>query len=335
MVDISVVLVTWNTKKIVCECLDSLRNCKGDLSLQIIVVDNASSDGTPEAIAELYPEVQLIRNSRNLGFAGANNIGIKESVGRHVCLVNSDVIVPPGCFEKMCAFMEQQPRIGLLGPLMRLTDGSIGPSCMRFPTVWNWFGRALALDTIFRRWGWFGGFLMTDFKYDRTQDVEVLTGWFWVVRREALDEVGLLDERFFMYGEDIEWSRRFHEYGWRVVFYPAAEALHYGGASSANAPTRFYVEMQRANMQYVKKYHGRMGRIGFWLATGLNETVRILGYAFAYLFRSNFRAAAAEKIKRSMACLRWLTGSDRQSTERSVSRGGLVAHAGSEPVDVP
>jgi GT2 family glycosyltransferase len=319
MTDISVVIVTWNTKKIACECLESLRQCQDTVSLEVIVVDNASSDGTLEAIAEQYPEVRLIRNQANLGFAGANNIGIRLSSGKYVCLVNSDVITPSGCLDNMYRYMEREPAIGVLGPKMRLANGGVGDSCMRFPTVWNWFGRALALDTIFKRWGLFGGFLMTDFRYDKIQVVDALTGWFWMVRRQALDQAGLLDERFFMYGEDIEWCKRFHEAGWEVVFYPEAEATHYCGASASNAPIRFYVEMQRANMQYVAMYHAWSGRIGFWLASGLHEILRIAAFGLVYFFRPSERASAAYKVRRSVACLRWLVGLRRPYRPRGVS----------------
>lgn len=319
MIDISIVIVTWNTKKIACECLDSLRQCQRDTAMEVIVVDNASSDGTPEAIAEQYPEVKLIRNESNMGFARANNVGIRASSGRYVCLINSDVIVSDGCLQAMVRYMDQRRDVGVLGPRMRLADGTTGDSCMRFPTVGNWFCRALALDTLFKRWGLFGGFLMREFRYDRIQDVDVLTGWFWMVRRQALDRAGLLDERFFMYGEDIEWCKRFHEAGWKVVFYPDAEATHYCGASAANAPVRFYVEMQRANMQYVEMYHAWPGRIGFWLASGLHEILRIAAFGLVYLARPSERASAAHKVGRSMACLRWLVGFRRPSRPHGVS----------------
>lgn len=320
MTEVSVVIVTWNTKEIACECLDSLRQCQG-ISLQVIVVDNASSDGTPDAIAEKYPEVTLIRNKVNLGFAAANNIGIRLSAGKYVCLVNSDVIVPPTCLAKMIEYMEAQTTIGVLGPKMRLPDGSIGDSCMRFPSVANWFGRALALDTLFKPFGWFGGFLMTDFRYDHTRDVDILTGWFWMVRREALNQAGLLDERFFMYGEDIEWCRRFHEFGWRVVFFADAEAIHHCRASSAKAPVRFYLEEQRANMQYVEKYHSRLGQLGFGIAVGVNELIRAVGYSLAYFIRPASRTMAAHKVKRSLACLRWLaTATSSTGAELRLSR---------------
>ncbi|MDM7998332.1 MAG: glycosyltransferase family 2 protein [Acidobacteriota bacterium] len=308
MVDISAIIVSWNTKKLTMDCIRSLESSGGRLSIEIIVVDNASSDGSPDAIAAEFPNIVLIRNNRNLGFASANNIGIRRSTGAYICLINSDVLVPENCLPNMIEHMEQNRNIGVLGPLMRLADGSIGDSCMRFPSVSNWFCRALALDTIFKRWRVFGGFLMTDFRYDRTHDVDVLTGWFWMVRREALQKTGLLDERFFMYGEDIEWCKRFRDAGWRVVFFPEAEAVHYCGKSSAKAPTRFYVEMQRANMQYFAKYHSRAARFGFWVASVLHELVRIAGFALVYLFRPSARSDVVGRIARANACLKWLSG---------------------------
>lgn len=279
--------------------------------MEVIVVDNASSDGTAEAIAEKYPEVELIRNDTNLGFARANNIGIRASSGKYLCLINSDVVVPETCLQTMLQYIELRPTIGVLGPRMRLADGSIGDSCMRFPTVWNWFGRALALDSIFKRFGWFGGFLMTDFRYDKVTSVDVLTGWFWMARKEAIDQVGPLDERYFMYGEDIEWCKRFRRAGWDIVFYPEAEAVHHCAASSSQSPIRFYLEMQRANMQYLRCYHKGFALIAFGLAIALHEVVRILGYGTIYVFRSSMRSDSWYKIRRSWECLRWLVGARR------------------------
>src|ERR1700730_17505447 len=204
-VSLSIVIVTWNGKRVVSQCLESLLQYKNDASVQIVVVDNASTDGTPEMVREQHPHVLLIQNNCNLGFAKANNLGIKQCSGKYIALINSDVKIPGGCLEKMLEYMEQNPTIGMLGPKMLLRDGSVGDSCMRFPTPLNWFYRALALDRLFHGFGKFGGFLMWDFHYDRVQDVDVLTGWFWLVRREALAQVGVLDERYFFYGEDIDW----------------------------------------------------------------------------------------------------------------------------------
>lgn len=302
---LSVVIVSWNTKKILAECLESLEHCRG-LCMEIIVVDNASSDGSSEAVRMRFPEVRLVQNEANLGFAKANNIGIGLSSGRYVCLINSDVVVPDGCIEKMVMYMDQHSDIGMLGPKMILSDGTVGHSCMRFPTVWNWFCSALALDSFFKTSKLFGNFMMTDFNYDRTQDVDLLTGWFWMVRREALSQVGGLDDRFFMYGEDFDWPRRFHQCGWRVVFYHEAEAIHYCGASSSRAPVRFYVEMNRANLQYFRKHHNTLAVMGFWFAMWLRQILRLVGYGVVYLFKKSQREEAGFKVKRSLTCLCWL-----------------------------
>jgi|SRR5271157_655690 len=308
MIEISVIVVTWNGKNVASQCLESLQDYAKDQTVEVIVVDNASTDGTPEMIRERYPFVHLLQNQENLGFAKANNIGLAHCNGNFVCLVNSDVVVPNGCIEQAVAYMRQQPTIGMLGPKMYLPNGSIGQSCMGFPTVWNWFCRALALDNLSVGRQIFGGFLRTDFTYEKTADVEVLTGWFWIVRREALSQVGNLDERYFMYGEDIDWCKRFYDAGWRIVFYPEVHAVHYCGASSANAPTRFYIEMHRANMQYLSKYHGPVAQLGFWASALLHELVRIVGFASLYLTKKSMRNEAGYKVKRSLVCLRWLLG---------------------------
>jgi len=313
--DVSIIIVTWNGKKYALECLDSLRALHSELALEIIVVDNASSDGTPDAIAQQYPEVKLFRNSDNLGFAKANNIGIAASCGDYVALVNSDVVVPPGCLEKMVAYMKASPEIGLLGPKMLGPTGEIGQSVNRIPTVWNYFCFALGLHSLVPGSKLFGCYIMADYAYDKTEDVEVLTGWFWMVPRRALEQVGGLDERFFMYGEDLDWSHRFLKAGWRVVFFAEAEALHYGAASSGQAPTRFYVEMVRANLQYFEKHYGRLGGFGFRFATAVHEVVRMAAYGALYCFSPRRRKTAALKVRRSLSCLQWLASGSRQSPQ--------------------
>ena len=134
-----------------------------------------------------------------------------------------------------------------------------------------------------------------------------------MVRRTALDHVGLLDERFFIYGEDIDWCRRFHLAGWRVVLYHEAAALHYGGASSARAPIRFYIEMQRANLQYWKKHRSRLAILGFLLNSWLHHLVRILGYGTLCILNQSNRDEAVFKVERSIASLRWLLGHESAS----------------------
>ena len=310
---LSVIVVTWNGKRYALECLESLRKAAIELPFEVIVVDNASADGTPDAIQAQFPHVNLVRNAANVGFAKANNIGIRLSTGRHLCLVNSDVVVPPGCLEKLVDFMEKNPSVGVLGPKMLSPTGEVGYSVMRLPTVWNSFCCAIGLHALLPAAKWFGGFQMNAYPYNAVDDVEVLTGWFWMISRRALEGVGSLDERFFMYGEDIDWCYRFRHAGWRVVFYPFAEALHYGAASSGKTPIRFYIEMHRANLQYFRKHHGRVGSLGYGMVMWLHHSCRATAYSLIFLTSSRNRTEAAFKVKRSVLCLAGLAGLTRRS----------------------
>ena len=281
------------------------------LSAEIIVVDNGSTDGTPEAIRQLFPQVVLIESRTNLGFARANNIGLRVSHGKYVCLINSDVVLRGRCLSQMIEFMDAHPEIGVLGPKMLSTDGSVGASVMRLPTVWNTFCCALGLHSFFSRSRIFGGFEMRGYPYDAIDNVEVLTGWFWMIPRTALEMVGELDERFFMYGEDIDWCYRFRKAGWQVVFYSEAEALHYGAASSGKSPARFYVEMRRANLQYFHKHHSRFGVLGYLFAIWVHEITRVVAYSCLYCWRPRRHPDAALKVGRSIAGMRWLLGNHK------------------------
>jgi GT2 family glycosyltransferase len=304
---VSVIIVVWNAKKYVIECLESLReHCRNSYD-EVIVVDNASSDGTPELIAEMFPEFVLIRNSENLGFAKANNIGLARSSGDYLCLVNSDVKFTSDCISPMVNHMLEHSGIGILGPKMLSPDGVVWRSTMRYPTVWNQLCRALGLDVAFKKSRLFGGLLMSDFDHRSTAPVEVLNGWFVLVRRTALDRVGPLDPRFFMYGEDVDWCYRFRQAGEDVVFFAGAEAIHYGGASSANAPVHFYLEMCRANWQYWQKHNGRLSQIAFLLSVVINNSLRVAGSACAYLLAPSNRSQARFKLSRSVACLQWVS----------------------------
>ena len=315
-IDVSVVIVSWNTQELVRQCLKSLESARTRLSVEMILVDNASADDTVKLVREQFPWVKVLQNATNVGFAKANNIGIGISSGEYIALINSDVVVPDGCLEKMVDYLNQQADIGMLGPKMILRDGSVGQSCYRSPTVWRWFCNAVGLNFFFGEDMAPGDSATKDFNHDKIREVDVLTGWFWLVRRKATDRIGVLDDQFFMYGEDLDWPKRFHDGGWRVVFYPEAYAIHYCGASSAQAPSRFYVEMNRANLQYFRKHHGLPGVVGFWLTTWLHQILRITGYCFVYMLNQSNRANAHYKVRRSIACLRWLMGLQKPSEVR-------------------
>jgi GT2 family glycosyltransferase len=303
---ISAIIVSWNAKEFLLECIDSILSQKVPASLEIIVIDNASSDGSAEAVKAKFPDVKLICNKDNYGFAKGNNIGIKASDGDYLFLINSDVVVREGCLNKMIEYMNEHPKIGILGPKIVGTNDRVQRSCMGYPSLWNALTRALALDSLFPGSKLFGGQLLTFWGHDEVRAVEVINGCFWMLRRSAMQEVGLLDESFFIYGEDIDWCKRFNESGWKVVFFPDAEAIHYGGASSKNAPIKFYLEMQRANYQYWVKHHSRLASDAFLLINLLHHTIRIIGEIAMYSLVRSKRNVATYKIKRSLASMNWI-----------------------------
>jgi GT2 family glycosyltransferase len=313
---VSVVIVIWNAKKYVLECLESLREHCKNIYTEVIVVDNRSTDGSPEMVANLFPEFTLIRNPENYGFAKANNIGISASSGEYVCLVNSDVKFVDDCISPLLGYLGANPGVAMVGPKMLLAaTGAVARSTMRFPTPWNYFCRALGLDVVFKRSRLFGGFMMSDFNHQTTRPVEVLNCWFVVARRRAIQDVGPLDPQFFMYGEDIDWCYRFRQAGEQIVFFADAGAIHYGGASSSNAPIRFYLEMCRADWQLWRKHRGRLGGATFLVIVGIHSSVRLFLSAFRYVCLPSHRPNTLLKLRRNLAILGWLAaGKDRTVT---------------------
>jgi len=329
---LSIIIVSWNAQDYLMQCLESLFTVECRHLLEVIVVDNASTDGSPEAVAKRYPQVKLIRNAANLGFARANNIGVSAANGNYICLVNSDVKVLPDCLNRLVRYAEKHPETGMIGPRIIGGDGKLQRSCRGFPTVWNMFCRALALDSIFPRVPIFTGYSLRHWPQETCREVDILSGCFWVVRRRALDEVGGLDESFFMYGEDMDWCKRFWKGGWKLAFVPSAEAIHYGGASSSIAPVRFYVERHRADLQYWQKHHSRPAVFCYFLFTCLHLLLRLAGYAVASLFRRSAREAYQYKMKRSLAALKWmLSGGIRQRQ----GTGAPVLSAVANPAEMP
>jgi len=306
--EISVIVVSWNASRFLRRCLESVRaelaRCP-DLDSELIVVDNASSDGSADIAAREYPEAILVRNDRNTGFARANNIGILKSSGKYLCLVDAQTALKEGCLRSLHRYLEAYPEIGMIGPRIVDSRGNVQRSCRGFPTFWNMLCRAMALDTLFPRSRLFGGYLMPYWECDSVRTVEVLNGCLRVVRRRALEDVGLLDEDFFMYGDDMDWSRRFRDAGWPVVFYPGALALHQGGSDDRRAPVRFYIEQQKAGLLYRRKHHGPLGEATMLVTMILHESLRYAGNSVLSRYRGAGRRADAEK---SRAALRWLIG---------------------------
>lgn len=305
-INISIVIVSWNAKGYLLDCLESLTQTTKGLSTEVIVVDNASSDGSPDAVESRFPNVKLIRNGQNLGFAKGNNIGISQSKGRYVCLINSDVILLGDCLKRLVAFMDSNPSVGMSGPRILNGDRTVQLVAGVLPNPLSELGQALFLHTIkpLRRIFPRPEFSAPDLAGVRS--VPFLYGCFWMVSRTALDTVGLLDERFFMYGEDVDWCKRFNDAGFKVVYFPEVEAVHFGCASSMNARNRYYVQMKKSRLLYFQKHYGRAGRFVCYLSIFLGSIARLTGWIGLSIIMPGSRKEAFLMRQQYIACLRWL-----------------------------
>jgi GT2 family glycosyltransferase len=213
--------------------------------------------------------------------------------------------------------MDEHPATGLLGPQILNKDLTLQPSCGELPSVRNSLMHALMLDKLFPQFRLCRNRFMNDFDHRTLRYVETLSGCFLMARREALTHVGLLDERFFFYAEDVDWCKRFHDAGWPLVFYPDAKAVHYGGASSAAAPAKFLIEMERANIQYWRKHHSWFADQIVTAISVAHYWLRILIWAMIYLVKPGRSGTAKQMIRKYTACACWLSGLSRLGSEKA------------------
>jgi len=262
-VDLSVIIVSWNVRELLRTCLLALRvspslpPSQGGRASETIVVDNASGDGSPEMVAADFPEVRLIRNVENRGFTLANNQALAISRGRKLVLLNPDAEVVGDALATMASYLDAHPRVGALGPLLRYPEGSPQPSRRRFPTL----ATALLESTVLQEW-WRGNrtlrrYYMSDTPDDLVQSVDWVVGACLMVRREAFEQVGPLDESFFMYSEEMDWCHRIKDAGWEIVYLPTATVIHHEGRSSEQVVAARHIHFQSSKVRYFRKYHGR------------------------------------------------------------------------------
>ena len=253
-IDVSVIIVNWNTCEITCDCLQSVYEQTADSSFEVILVDNASSDDSVECIKNEFPEVHLIENKENRGFAAANNQGMEIAEGRYALLLNSDTIVLDHAIEKTVAFADNHNQAGVIGCRVLNKDMSLQPTCFMYPSALNMFLSSTYLYKIFPKNKFFGRESMTWWDRKDVREVEVVTGCFMLVRKEAIDQVGMMDEGFFMYWEETDWCYRMKKAGWETLFTPDAEIIHLGGESSKQVKPKM-VNHWRKSMQYFFKKH--------------------------------------------------------------------------------
>jgi GT2 family glycosyltransferase len=261
-VKLSILVVAWNVRKQLTDCLRSIERHPPTAAFEVIVVDNASADGTAAAVRRDFPWVTVLANEHNRGFAAANNRGLARARGEYLLLLNPDTLVHPGGLDVLCEFLDRNGDVAICGPRLLNEDGTVQPSVRGLPS----FRAVLHRHTIFRHVFLFRrqhrAWLRSGFPYDRQADADQLMGAALMIRRAALNQVGLLDERFFLYYEEVDLCLRLKQAGWRAVFVPDATITHRGGQSSRQVPVAARIMMLESLLGYFRKHHGR-------IATGL------------------------------------------------------------------
>ena len=256
MVELSIVIVSWNVRDLLRQCLRSISSLSSSLSSEIIVVDNGSADGSVEMVQAEFPSVRVITNVDNRGFPTAINQGIGVAQGRYIFLLNPDTEVVDDALGTMVTFADVHSDVGIIGPQLLDPDGSVQSSRRRFPTLATAFFESTWLTHYAPR-SLLRHYQMLDTPDNATQDVDWVDGAAFMARRKAVEQVGLMDEGFFMYSEELDWCRRFRETGWRVVYLPAARIVHHRGKSSEQVVAASHIHFQTSKVRYFRKYHGR------------------------------------------------------------------------------
>jgi N-acetylglucosaminyl-diphospho-decaprenol L-rhamnosyltransferase len=271
-VDLSIIIVSWNVLDLLRACLRSIGEGRGGLEIEVIVVDSASEDGSSGMVRSEFPMVSLIARKDNVGFPRGNNLGLAEAAGRYILLLNPDTEVIGDALTEMVQYMDAHTDVGAAGGQLLNPDGSIQSSRRRFPSLATGVFESTWLQPIAPR-RLLSRYYAEDIDDEDTADVDWLVGACLIVRRNVVDQVGYLDEAYFMYSEELDWCRRIKASGWRIVYLPEAKFIHHIGKSSEQAVTERHINFQRAKLRYFRKFHGRP-------AAAFLRAVLLLNYAF-------------------------------------------------------
>jgi GT2 family glycosyltransferase len=333
--DISVIIVSWNTRDELRTCLDSVFSGFRGISGEVVVVDNASTDGSADMVETQFPHALLVRNAENLGFAAGCNVGLDVASGRNLLLLNPDTIVLDEVLAATVRYLDDNPDVGAFGCRVLNHDGTVQPSCFRDPSVLN---TALGLTGL-ARLPWpraLGRERMTHWHRDSERDVEVVTGCYLATRREVVEDVGLLDSGYFFCGEEADWCRRMRTRGWAVRFAPIGEIIHLDGVAGRKLNERRDLLGMAGLVRYADHNDGWLAGWVMWALLWLHAATRAMAFTvIARVARSDEdRSAAAarrdhcRRVVRGHAKVRELAGLKRPRTRDMVSELAAVSTSG-------
>jgi len=305
--DISIIIVSWNVRELLRQCLrtvdsgqwivnSSLPTTHHPQSTEIIVVDNASSDGTVEMLRAEFPDVRVIVNDENVGFTRANNQALAVAQGRYLFLLNPDTELRANALQTLFDYAEAYPRVGMIGPQLFYGDGTRQSSRRRFPTLATAFLESTILQQWFPRHRILTRYYMLDTRDDVTQEVDWINGSAMFTRRGVYEQIGGLDEEFFMYSEELDWCYRIKQAGWKIVYLPTAQITHYEGKSSEQAMAQRDIYFNTSKVRYFRKYRGALIAEILRAFLLLTFVYRIAEECFKWLL-GHKRALRAQRVK--------------------------------------
>lgn len=300
MLDVSIIIVAWNVRQLLHDCLKSVYEQTEGVDFEVIYVDNASEDGSVQMVKKEFPKVRIIENRENNGFIKANNQGIEISEARYVLLLNSDTIVLDNAIAKMVRFADANTNAAVVGCRVLNPDMTLQRSCFMYPSVLNFFLFATYLYKIFPKSRFFGREHMTWWDFNDVREVETVCGCSSLVRKEAIKQVGLMNETYFVYGDDPDWCYRFNKAGFKNMFMPDARIIHYGGQTTQQMARTFRLQLHGSQLIFMKLYRNKLTfplacilvamffflRVPYWFAKAIlnkNERKKSMQTAGTYL----------------------------------------------------
>jgi GT2 family glycosyltransferase/serine acetyltransferase len=292
--DVSIVIVSFNTRSLTRQCLESIQHHAKGIRHEVFVIDNASADGSADMVAAEFSWVHLIRMTKNKGFAGGNIPGMKKAMGRYVLLLNSDAFLAAGVLESTLSHLDQNPKIGILGCKLTNPDGSMQPSARMLPSPLNKFLHITGLAAHFPKSKFFGRVDYTWWNHAEPRSVGWVVGAFFMIRHETMQDIGVLDDRYFLYFEEIDYCLTARRAGWEVVFYPYARVVHLGGQSTVKVPGKVSAKGKQmisiriaSEFKYYRKMYG-------WLHVLASASIELLWNVLVYLKNATKRSSNSE-----------------------------------------
>ena len=282
---LSIIIVSWNTASFLENCLISIMENPPTLPFEIWVIDNASTDNSPQTVREKFPQVHLVENHKNMGFARANNQAIQRCKGKYILLLNPDTLVTSSALETLVDFLDTTPEAGAAGARILNPDGSLQIASHPKPTLSRELWRLLHLDSLWP----YAEYPKTKWDKHQDQEVDVLIGACLLLRKDVLDQVGFLDEDYFMYSEEVDLCYRIQRAGWRLFWVPQAEVVHFGGQSTQQVPTEMFLNLYHGKIKFFRKHDGRMAAQIYKLILIIASLSRLVLAPFAFFEHSSHR----------------------------------------------